>query len=171
MMFLLFLACKDAVPDTAGYADVDTVENSDEPDCPGSVSTDASAAGERVVSAGGSVTARFNGGAADYSSVLALSAPSRVSIGTLHTTRPGTEVSLGEFDADVELVFELAVPDGAVWWSGPGERNADGLAHARIVEASEGVWYGGFEDLANTGDSDFNDVCFTIIGDVRVLPQ
>lgn len=165
-IILLFLACKGSGLDSATAS-----ADSDEPGCPGSISTDTSAAGGVVMSAGGEVVATFNGGTAGYSSILSLSSPGRVSIGTLHTTNSGSEVPLGIFDAGVELVFELAVPDGSVWTSGPGGRNADGLAHARIVEAGEGLWYGGFEDLANAGDSDFNDVCFILAGDVRLEPE
>lgn len=145
----------------------------DEVGCPGSVSGDTTAAGGQVFVEGAGeveVSAVFNGGHADLSSALSLSAPRVVPIGTLHVTAEGTEVALGAFAPGEELWFTIVTPSGDTWSSGPASRNSDGRIHARVVQAADGVWYGGFEDLPNTGDSDYNDVCFSILGALRLQP-
>lgn len=180
VLALALVACYKEIGD-----DEDSVPYPDtgwppEEGCPGSVSDDESAAGGQLfVGADANlvgpveVRAIFNGGTAYYSNVLRLSAPDTVEIGQLHATAPGTEVLLGSFDPGEELVLTLRVPEtGDTWTSGPAERNPDGLAHARIVQAGDGTWYGGFEDLYGVGDSDYNDTCFSLLGDLRIeLPD
>mgnify|MGYP006928172477 CR=1 FL=1 len=165
-MFLLLLGCP-------GGEKVDTGWETAAPlwGCPGDVSDDTSAAGGQVYALEGeSVTATFNGGSASYTSRLSLMSPSSVAIGTLGQTAVGSSVELGTFAEGEELVFLLEVLDtGDSWQSGPASRNSDGFIHARVVQAADGLWYGGFEDLPNVGDSDYNDVCFQLEGDIDLV--
>jgi hypothetical protein len=138
--------------------------------CPGDVNDDASAnGGEVFVASPMEITATFMGGNAGYSGELFLHSPGEVFIGQNHVTPSGTSVVLGSFGKGQMLVFRLYIPDtGDTWYSGPATDNSDGEFHARIVQANSGLWYGGFEDMANIGDSDFEDVCFTISGDLSL---
>ncbi len=135
--------------------------------CPGDVSDNLTAAGKEIYVAGETeIIATFSGGDAHYSSILSLFDPADVEIGQVNVTPSGETVSLGTFNKGAKLIFSLDVPETEeVWYSGPAEENEDNEIHARIVQAESGLWYGGFEDQAFTGDSDFNDVCFTISGD------
>ena len=73
---------------------------------------------------------------------------------------------MGIFPKGQKLVFSLYVPETEhTFYSGPATDNPDGIVHARIIEADT-IWYGGFEDLEYGGDGDFDDVCFTIEGEI-----
>ena len=54
---------------------------------------------------------------------------------------------------------------GSTFSTGPGERNADGVAHATVVAVEASTWTVSFEDAID-GDFDLNDVVFQ----VRPLP-
>ena len=70
---------------------------------------------------------------------------------------PGYTVSAGSYTGPVELEFYLKTPDGYTWYSGPGSRNSDGVAHARITPIAGGVRIA-WEDLpAWNSDFDYND--------------
>ena len=70
---------------------------------------------------------------------------------------PGFSVQGGSFTGPVELVFYLRAPNGNTWSSGPGSRNSDGVAHARITPITGGVRIA-WEDLpASQSDFDYND--------------
>ena len=51
-----------------------------------------------------------------------------------------------------------------VYKIGPGDRNPDGLAHARVVKTGERQFDVGFEDLLNGGDRDYDDNVFRFAG-------
>jgi hypothetical protein len=97
----------------------------------------------------------------------------------LDWTRIGStgSLNLGEFDAGTELVFRAHVlvypdpdPRNYDFFTGPGSRNPDGLAHAKVrwLDASRCII--GFEDvLGRLGDDDFND--FLIAAGVHPIPE
>jgi hypothetical protein len=138
--------------------------------CPGDVSSNSTAAGGEVFVLGEmEISATFYGGSANYVSDLSLYSPTSVPIGTTGVTPYGHSVVLGTFTKGEKLVFKLYVHETAdTWYSGSDIENSDGHIHARILQAEPGLWYGGFEDLTNIGDSDFNDICFSISGELSL---
>jgi hypothetical protein len=125
--------------------------------------------GERVIASGGAVEAEFQGGDAGFENIVSLVEPAEVRIGKLHTTTPGAVVSLGSFGEDDELVFQIATPEGNRFFTGPADRNPDGIPHARVVKLDNGEYHIGFEDIAGGGDGDFDDTCVVIRGAVTSL--
>ena len=168
VLFCFFLACDPTEKNTAQWDEVLPEDASF--GCPGDVQDNVTAAGGEVYVYGNQeIIATFYNGSADYHSRLSLVSPDEVFIGQQNNTPDGTEVSLGTFTKGQKLIFSLAVPDtGATWYSGPASENTDGFVHARIVQAETQLWYGGFEDLVFAGDKDYNDVCFSIRGDVSL---
>jgi hypothetical protein len=136
--------------------------------CPGDVNNNTDAAGGEVYVIGGqNIVATFFNGSAGYNSSLYLNQPTEIFIGQQNHTPDGTQTSLGTFPKGQKLVFSLYVPESNhTWYSGPASGNSDGIIHARIIEADTNLWYGGFEDLESGGDNDFDDVCFTIEGEI-----
>jgi hypothetical protein len=137
--------------------------------CPGDVHSNTTAAGGEVFVTGGQseIIATFFNGSAGYNSSLYLHQPSEIFLGQQNHTLDGTQTSLGSFPKGQKLVFSLYVPEiDRTWFSGPEENNSDGIIHARIIQADTNLWYGGFEDLELGGDSDFDDVCFSIQGEI-----
>ncbi len=114
-----------------------------------------------IASGVGSVKATYQGNSASYSNDLYLE-----NTGTFvfnnHSNSPGDMVDLGMFTAGTELRFRLHVNDtGDDFFSGPGSRNADGSAHARVeTNGVPGETLVSFEDLIN-GPFDFNDLSFS----------
>lgn len=112
----------------------------------------------------GNVTATYLGHTAGYTNELVLYMPSN-SLGVIfnnHTTPVGTTFDLGTYAAGTELQFAIHVLNtGETFYSGPGTRNPDGMAHVKtddLIVAPE-IWVG-FEDLLGGGDMDFDDVQF-----------
>ena len=136
--------------------------------CPNDVHNNLDAAGGEVFVTGGQeIIATFFNGSAAYNSELFLHQPTEIFIGQQNHTLDGTQTSLGFFPKGQKLVFSLYVPETEhTFYSGPASANPDDIVHARIVEADTNIWYGGFEDLEYGGDSDFDDVCFVIEGEI-----
>lgn len=136
--------------------------------CPSDVHNNLTAAGGEVFVTGGQeIIATFFNGSAAYNSELFLHQPNEIFIGQQNHTPDGTQTSLGIFPEGQKLTFALYVPEtDHTFYSGPEEANPDGIVHARIIEADANLWYGGFEDLEYGGDSDFDDVCFAIEGEI-----
>jgi len=66
-------------------------------------------------------------------------------------------------------MFKLDVREtGETFYSGPTERNSDGVAHASVMQLADGTLLIGFEDLTGGGDNDFNDVIIGLTGDLEV---
>lgn len=112
----------------------------------------------------GNVTATYLGHTAGYTNELYLYLPvnSNGVIFNNHTTPVGTTFDLGTFTAGTELEFAIYVLNtGETFYSGPGIRNPDGLAHVKTDDAivAPEIWVG-FEDLLGGGDMDFDDVQF-----------
>ena len=123
------------------------------------------ASGARLVAMGGAVTVHFAGSDAAFDSFLFLSEP--VERGPLfpnHSTPIGDSATLGTFERGEELIFGLhVVTTGDEFFTGPADRNADGVVHAAVVPffgtqeiPTRGLLVG-FEDLFTGGDADFND--------------
>jgi hypothetical protein len=138
------------------------------------------ATGLELVAVGGDVTLDFLGPttAIDSDNIF-LSTPAN-GAGTFylnHSTFNGTLVDLGSFAAGTELIFGLNnFIHGTTLYDGPGSRNADGDAHAYMLNNYEGftnITYVGFEDLLANEQSDWNyvDDVFAVQGAVAVPPS
>ena len=125
--------------------------------------------GEQVIASGGAVEAEFQGGDAGFENIVSLVQPDEVRIGELHTTAPGTVTALGTFAEGEELIFAIATPEGNTFRTGPADRNADALPHARVVKLDNGDYHIGFEDISGGGDGDFDDTCVVVRGAVTSL--
>jgi hypothetical protein len=77
----------------------------------------------------------------------------------------GKIVTLPARPAGQELVFGIFVQGpNTTFKMGPGDRNPDGLAHARVTKTGERQFDVGFEDLLNGGDRDYDDNVFRFTG-------
>jgi hypothetical protein len=82
-------------------------------------------------------------------------------------TEVGKHVVIGPFPAGRELVFGIFVRNtGETFVMGPGSRNRDGIAHARVTQIAERVFDVGFEDQLGGGDLDYNDNVFRFTGNL-----
>jgi len=122
--------------------------------------------GRLLVASTGAVSASFLGSHAGYFNALYLSAAGGDRFLFNKRTAIGRTLDLGSFAAGTELVFRLHVRDtGLDFFSGPAQRNPDGLAHALATTSLLGdgfVTTVGFEDLLGGGDRDFNDFMFRL---------
>lgn len=121
--------------------------------------------GSAVVAADGEVVAKFISQGAGFTNQLFLDAPTN-GLGVIfnnHINNPGDTVSLGFFTAGTELIFRLHVLNtGNDFFTGPGTRNPDGIAHAIVNDTfALGETSVGFEDLFGGGDLDFDDTVFS----------
>lgn len=118
---------------------------------------------QTLIATGGNVIVTFVSNGAGFTSELFLDGPLGEELGALFnnvTTDVGTSIDLGSFDAGTELIFTLLVRQtGDVFYTGFGERNADGVGHA-AVESGGGQVLVGFEDLFGGGDFDYDDLVF-----------
>jgi hypothetical protein len=109
------------------------------------------------------------------------------------STPIGTSAALGIFGTGVEIEFamnDLSVP--AIWYTGPGSRNADGDVHANVTTNiadisglsaasyayaatfAAGTVFVGFEDRpGNQSDFDYNDLVFAVVNGrtARLVPE
>ena len=120
--------------------------------------------GDLCITIGGPVTVEVLSSDAGYTSELRLSSPGPdVFIATNRDT--GLIASIGTFSTGTELIFSIFVQDtGETFFTGPGSRNPDGLAHANVTYLGNGVTSVEFEDILGGGDGDYNDVRFTFTG-------
>ena len=120
--------------------------------------------GGQIYSTGGDVIVTVLPSDAGYTSEIWLFEPGTDTyIATNRLFDFGTEVNLGFYASGVELVFGIYVRNtGKTFYTGPGSRNPDQLAHAK-VDAAAGETTVGFEDLFGGGDFDFNDAVFSFI--------
>lgn len=118
---------------------------------------------QTLIATGGDVLVTFVSNGAGFASELFLDGPLGDERGALFnnwTTEIGTSVNLGSFATGTELIFKLLVKQtGDMFYTGFGDRNADGIGHA-AVESGEGQVLVGFEDLFGGGDFDYNDLVF-----------
>ncbi len=114
--------------------------------------------GSIVVKQTGNVSVTFDGSSASYTSTLYLQGYGEL---FSSSTADGTTIDLGSYEAGQELTFYIFVENtGQTFYTGSGELNADGLAHAYVEDLGDGTKVG-FEDLLGGGDKDYNDVNFT----------
>jgi hypothetical protein len=122
--------------------------------------------GEQLFSTGGEITVEVLGPVtAGLTSELRLYNADDTFV-TIATNRDiGTRVVLPPRPAGEELVFGIFVrgPDD-VFKMGPGDRNPDGLAHAKVAQTGERQFDVGFEDLFDGGDRDYDDNIFRFSG-------
>ena len=118
---------------------------------------------QTLIATGGDVVVTFVSNEAGYTSDLVLDGRIGDELGTIFnnwTTELGTSMNLGRFAAGTELVFKLLVEQtGDVFYTGAGDRNLDGVAHAMMENVSGQVLVG-FEDLFGGGDLDYDDLVF-----------
>lgn len=82
-------------------------------------------------------------------------------------TEAGRHVVIGPFPAGRELVFGIFVRNtGETFLMGPGSRNRDGIAHARVTQIAERIFDVGFEDTLGGGDRDYDDNVFRFTGNL-----
>ena len=75
----------------------------------------------------------------------------------------GRVVNLGRFNAGEELVFGIFVREtGCTFRMGPGFRNPDRYAHARVDCLSNGVKVSFEDNFLGEGDHDFDDAVIRI---------
>jgi PKD repeat protein len=80
-------------------------------------------------------------------------------------TPPGTTVEAGTFAGEQELVFYLRTSGNPrrTWFTGPGNRNVDGDAHARMTQTSATTVRLAWEDQFDLGDADYDDCVVDVI--------
>ncbi len=114
--------------------------------------------GSIIVKESGNVSVTFEGSSASYTSTLYLQG-----YGELFSTNTsgGTTIDVGSYEAGQELTFYILVQDtGKTFYTGLGDLNEDGMAHAFVENLENGTRVG-FEDIYGGGDRDYNDVNFT----------
>jgi hypothetical protein len=119
--------------------------------------------GAQIYANGGEVNVTFLGSDAGFDNLLFIALDPTGLIFEGHVTAVNTTKSLGNFAAGTELMFQLNNQKGNLWYTGPGSRNSDGVAHA-VVDANylPGALYVGYEDLPGGGDKDYNDLKFSV---------
>jgi hypothetical protein len=99
---------------------------------------------------------------ADFTYDILLSSPVFRNIATNHYT--GAPINISSYRVGAELIFSIYVQEtGQTFYTGPGSRNPDGLAHAKVTCISNGRARVSFEDYLGGGDNDFDDAVFDII--------
>lgn len=114
---------------------------------------------------------------AGYKNVFKLSSPKSVSLGWSQGEMPdnrigtdlGTTWNLGKFTTGQELIF-ADTANGKTYYTGPGSRNPDKIAHAAITlknaTGTHHKYLVTFEDYWNGGDKDYNDLEFYVSGNL-----
>jgi hypothetical protein len=127
--------------------------------------------GTMIVATDGAVEATFLGSDAGYFNSLYLETGDQSGSSSFlfnKFTPVGRTMSLGSFQAGIELVFRLDVSNtGDSFFTGGGPPSPDGLAHAVSVTRFDQfhklfVTQVGFEDLRGGGDRDYNDFVFRL---------
>jgi hypothetical protein len=134
--------------------------------------------GFKVIAGGGEVIARYEGSTASFTNLLYLTNGDTDYSNDLFlfnnkNAKIGDTVNLGTFAKGVELMFRLYVASKKTdFFTGPGERNPDGLAHARVQSdfGSVGTTLVSFEDLLN-GPFHFNDLSYSFTNTAGTDPD
>lgn len=130
--------------------------------------------GGQLTYTGGSVTVESLPVSSGFTSELGLYNSAFVRLAfLLFDEPPGVVVnfvpsSLG-IAAGAELIFGIRVvsDNNREYFTGPGSRNPDGIAHAKVNALGGGIFDVGFEDLFGGGDLDFDDNVFRFTGGVQ----
>lgn len=114
-----------------------------------------------VIAGPGDVIATYQGTSAAYSNDLYLVNTGQFLFNN-HSSPVGSTVNLGSFTPGTELLFRLHVNNtGYDFFTGPGSRNPDGTAHARVQSNwAPDTSLVSFEDLFN-GPFHYNDLSFS----------
>ncbi len=108
----------------------------------------------------------LRGESAAFNSLVGLASPVDTDLYLSQDVNEGDQFDLGSFGAGTELVFRISTPEGETYFTGPGDRNPDGLVHANVVQISENVFWVGWEDVFGGGDLDYDDVFFQVCGEI-----
>jgi len=119
--------------------------------------------GDQLYATGGDITVEVRPGTAGLTSELRLYNADGTFTPLATNREVGRVVTLPSRPLGEELVFGIFVQNH-VFKLGPGDRNPDGLEHARVVPAGERQFDVGFEDLLNGGDRDYDDNVFRFTG-------
>jgi len=109
----------------------------------------------------------LRGEEAIYDNLVGLASPEDKDLYYSKRVNEGDQFYLGKFAAGTELVFRITTPEGKTYFTGPGERNPDGLVHANVQQISNQTFWVGWEDLFEGGDKDYDDVFFQVCGDFK----
>ncbi|MCH7760847.1 hypothetical protein IIA15_05515 [candidate division TA06 bacterium] len=85
----------------------------------------------------------------------------------------GFTVNLGRFPIGTEVIFFLHNPRPGyegTFFTGPAERNPDGVVHAIITEVGFQTWQIEWEDWLGGGDRSYDDCVCEIKGDLLISP-
>ncbi len=124
--------------------------------------------GGQLVSTGGQVTVEILFSSSGFTNEFRLFQPPPVQVIGLDS-ETGRVVMLTPVASGEELVFGIFVQDtGQTFLMGPGGRNPDGLAHARVQPVPGGFEIG-FEDQLGGGDMDYEDARIRVSGPVQAL--
>lgn len=114
------------------------------------------------VASAGEVILTFLSKTAAYSNDLFLQGNAEVILNN-QTAKPGTQFSLGSFQAGTELAFTMFVKTtGFAYYTGAANRNPDSFIHAAYDVTSSQSLNVGFEDIFNGGDRDYDDLVFSL---------
>jgi hypothetical protein len=123
----------------------------------------------RLIVLSGNVTLTvLRGETADFDNLVGLASPADTDLYLSKAADEGDQFDLGSFAAGTELVFRITTPQGATYFTGPGDRNPDSLVHANVVQISENIFWVGWEDLFGGGDSDYDDVFVQLCGEIAI---
>lgn len=125
--------------------------------------------GGQLYSSGGNVTVEVLKSRANYTSELRLFLPDQDRFIALNKD-VGSLINVGPVTKGEELIFGIYVRNtGKTYYIGPGSRNEDGIAHAKVDTLSDGTANVGFEDLFGGGDRDYDDNVFRFDGAVASI--
>lgn len=112
----------------------------------------------------GHVVMKYLGYEAAYTNTLSLHSPFRSGAIFINKTTPIDSIfDLGVFPTGTPLVFDIYVHNtGHTFFTGPAGSNPDLVPHAYIDFFPNGNANIGFEDLWSGGDSDYNDLRFSL---------
>jgi hypothetical protein len=117
--------------------------------------------GTRLFSTGRNIQIAVVPPEADFTDDIRLSSPVFRNIATNHYSGP--PINIFSYRVGAELIFSIYVQEtGQTFFTGPGSRNPDGLAHAKVSCLSNGRARVSFEDYLGGGDNDFDDAVFEI---------
>jgi Big-like domain-containing protein len=121
--------------------------------------------GDQLFSTGGEITVEVLPSTAGLLSELRLYNADGTFTPLATNREVGRVVTLPARPRDEELVFGIFIAArNHTFKIGPGERNPDGLVHARVQTTGERQFDVGFEDLINGGDRDYDDNVFRFRG-------
>jgi len=126
--------------------------------------------GDQLFSTGGQLTAEVLSTSTSADSELRLYNADGTFTPVATNRQPGHTVTLPARPPGGELVFGIFVPPhrshpaGLTFKMGPGDRNPDGIAHAKVTKIAEGQFEVGFEDTFDGGDRNHNDDVFRFSG-------